>query len=131
MQKGQGNSIKVFGREKEKQGNPENPDKDYWFVETKDENGNKGLSGGMMKRQSQEHKVTNYITVNSIAEYMQKIEQAGGKIIVPKTEIQNMGYYEIYLDGEGNMFGLYPENRQKNTRTTIFFLWFIDLHHNL
>lgn len=64
-----------------------------------------------MKRQSQEHKVTNYITVNSIAEYTQKIEQAGGKIIVPKTEIQNMGYYEIYLDGEGNMFGLYPENR--------------------
>lgn len=38
----------------EKWGNPENSDKDYWFVETKDENGNKGLSGGMMKIQSQE-----------------------------------------------------------------------------
>ena len=75
----------------------------------------------MMKRQSQEHKVTTYITVNSIAEYMQKIEQAGGKIIVPKTEIQNMGYYEIYLDSEDKMFGLYPENRSKNTRATIFF----------
>ena len=45
----------------------------------------------MMKRQSQEHKVTNYITVNSIAEYMQKIEQARGKIIIPKTEFPNMG----------------------------------------
>ena len=87
------------------------PDKDYWFVETKDENGNKGLSGVMMKRQSQEHKVTNYITVNSIEEYTQKIEQAGGKIIVPKTEIPNMGYYEIFLDNEGNMFGLYQANK--------------------
>jgi uncharacterized protein len=38
----------------EKWGNPENSDKDYWFVETKDENGNKGLSEGIMKRQSQE-----------------------------------------------------------------------------
>ena len=66
----------VFGWEMEKWGNPENSDKDYWFVETKDENGNKGLSGGMMKRQSQEHKVTNYITVNSIEEYTQKIEQS-------------------------------------------------------
>lgn len=64
-----------------------------------------------MKRQSHEHKVTNYITVNSIEEYTQKIEQAGGKIIVPNTEIPNMGYYEIFLDSEGNMFRLYRENR--------------------
>ncbi|MDN5846665.1 MAG: VOC family protein [Candidatus Nitrosocosmicus sp.] len=92
-------------------GYPEDPSKDYWFGETKDENGKKGLSGGTMKRQSQEHKVTNYITVNSIEEYTQKIEQAGGKIIVPKTEIPNMGYYEIFLDSEGNMFGLYQANQ--------------------
>ena len=111
----------VFGWEMEKWGNPENHDKDYWFVETKDENGIKGLSGGMMKRQSQEHKVTNYTTVISIAEYTQKIEQAGGKIIIPKTEIPNMGYYEIFLDSEDNMFGLYQENKQENTRTTIFY----------
>ena len=64
-----------------------------------------------MKRQSQEHKVTNYITVNSIAEYMQKIEQARGKIIVPKNRNPEYGYNEIYLDSEGNMFGLYQENR--------------------
>ena len=38
----------------EKWGNPENSDKDYSFVETKDENGNKGLSEGIVKRQSQE-----------------------------------------------------------------------------
>lgn len=69
----------VFGWEMEKWRNPENPDKDYWIVETKDENGNKGLSGGMMKRQSQEHKVTNYITVNSIEEYTRKIARAGGR----------------------------------------------------
>ena len=101
----------VFGWKMEKWRNPENPDKDYWIVETKDENGNKGLSGGMMKRQSQEHNVTNYITVNSLEEHIQKIEQAGGKIIVPKTEIPNMGYYVIFLDSEGNMFGLYQENK--------------------
>lgn len=57
------------------------------------------------------NKVTNYITVNSTEEYTQKIEQAGGKIIVPITEIPNMGYYEIFLDNEGNMFGLYQANK--------------------
>ena len=61
----------------------------------------------MMKRQSPEHTVTNYITVSSIDEYASKLEKAGGKVIIPKTEIPNMGFYAIFLDTENNMFGLY------------------------
>ena len=36
---------------------PENPDKDYRFIKTKDQKGNLGLSGGMMKRQPGDHRV--------------------------------------------------------------------------
>lgn len=98
---------KVFGWSMQKTSNPENPDKDYWHFDTKDNDGNKGLSGGMMKRQAPEHTVTNYITVSSIEQYQSKIEQHGGKIMIKKTEIPNMGYFTIFTDSENNMFGLF------------------------
>lgn len=97
----------VFNWELEKWSNAENPDKDYWFIKTRDQKGNFGISGGLMKRQSADHKVTNYITVNSIDEYSAKITEKGGMTLVPKSEIPNMGYYSIFLDTEGNMMGLY------------------------
>ncbi len=97
----------VFEWKMQKLANPEDPSKDYWFFDTKDENGNKGIGGGLMKRQAPEHSVTNYITVPSIDDYASKIEEAGGKVIMPKTEIPKMGFILVFLDTENNMFGLY------------------------
>ena len=91
----------------EKTTNPENPEKDYWHFETQDDDGNKGISGGMMKRQAPEHTLTNYITVSSIEEHQSKIQQHGGKIMIQKTEIPNLGYFTIFTDSENNMFGLF------------------------
>jgi predicted enzyme related to lactoylglutathione lyase len=101
----------VFGWEMHKWSNPENPEKDYWYFETKDDKGNKGIGGGMMKRQSPEHTVTNYITVPAIDEYTSKLEQAGGRVIIPKTKIPDRGFYAVFLDSENNMFGLYEPNK--------------------
>jgi predicted enzyme related to lactoylglutathione lyase len=100
----------IFGWDMQKKSNPENPEKDYWHFETKDDDGNKGIGGGMMKRQSPHHTVTNYVTVSSIDEYSTKLENAGGKVIIPKTEIPDMGFYLIFLDTENNMFGLFEEH---------------------
>jgi predicted enzyme related to lactoylglutathione lyase len=97
----------VFEWNMQKLANPEDPSKDYWFFDTKDENGNKGIGGGLMKRQAPEHTVTNYITVPSVDDYVSKIEKAGGKVIMPKTEIPEMGFILVFLDTENNMFGLY------------------------
>ena len=97
----------VFEWKMQKLANPEDPSKDYWFFDTKDENGNKGIGGGLMKRQAPEHSVTNYITVPSIDDYTSKIEEAGGKVIMPRTEIPEMGFILVFLDTENNMFGLY------------------------
>ena len=96
----------------QKWGNPENPDKDYYYFETKDEKGNSGIGGGMMKRQSPQHTVTNYVTVSSIEEYASRLEQAGGRVIISKTVIHEMGFYAIFLDTESNMFGLYEEKKK-------------------
>ena len=97
----------VFEWTMQKFGNPEDHSKDYWFFDTKDEKGNKGIGGGLMKRQAPEHSVTNYITVPSVDDYASKIEKAGGKVIMPKTEIPEMGFIVVFLDTENNMIGLY------------------------
>lgn len=102
----------VFGWSMQKWSNPEKSDHDYWYFETQDENGTKGLSGGMMKRQAPEHTLTNYITVQSIDDYLSKIQQAGGHIMITKTEIPNMGYFAIFTDTENNQFGLFETKRQ-------------------
>ena len=99
--------TEVFEWKMQKLANPEDPSKDYWFIDTKDENGNKGIGGGLMKRQAPEHSVTNYVTVTSVDDYASKIEEAGGKVIMPKTEIPEMGFILVFLDTENNMFGLY------------------------
>jgi predicted enzyme related to lactoylglutathione lyase len=61
----------------------------------------------MMKRQNPEHKPVNYIGVESIDEYVKKIEALGGKVIVPKTEIPEIGWFALALDPEGNQFGIF------------------------
>jgi uncharacterized protein len=95
---------KVFGWEMQKWNDSE---QEYWMFQTKDDEGNPGLGGGLMKRQSPQHTVTNFITVSSIEEYSSNIEQSGGKVIMPKTEIPNMGFFAVFLDTENNMFGIF------------------------
>jgi hypothetical protein len=39
---------------------------------------------------------------------LSKVEEAGGKVIVPKTEISpEMGYFAVFLDTEGNKIALH------------------------
>jgi len=54
-----------------------------------------------------------YIMVDSIAASLEQIEQAGGTIITPLTEIgQDMGAVAAFLDPVGNEFGLYEEPKR-------------------
>jgi predicted enzyme related to lactoylglutathione lyase len=34
---------------------------------------------------------------------------AGGRVIVPRTEIPNLGFFAMFLDSENNMFGLFEK----------------------
>ena len=44
-----------------------------------------------------------------IQDVLDKVEQAGGKIIVPKTKM-NAGFIAVIIDSEGNRVGLHAEN---------------------
>lgn len=103
----------VFDWSMKKWSHPDNSDLDFWYFDTYNEKGDKGIEGGMMKRQFPGHTVTNYISVPSVEEYTQNIEKAGGKIIMPKTEIKDMGYIVVFLDTGNNMFGIYEELKKE------------------
>jgi uncharacterized protein len=86
------------------------PKVDLWMYETEDENGNKGITGQLMKRNILPT-VTNYILVNSIDEYISKINKSGGRVTAQKTEIPNLGFYEMFLDSKNNLFGLFEKRK--------------------
>jgi predicted enzyme related to lactoylglutathione lyase len=65
-----------------------------------------GVNGGLMKKQNPEHKAVNYVQVESVDEYMKKIESLGGRIVVPKMEIPGIGWWAQALDPEGNQFAI-------------------------
>jgi predicted enzyme related to lactoylglutathione lyase len=103
----------VFGWTMQKWGDKENPEQEYYMFETRDDKGNPGLGGGLMKRQSPQHTITNYVTVSSIDEYVSKIEKSGGMIVMPKTSVSGMGFMAVCLDSENNMFGIFEAAKSK------------------
>ncbi len=88
---------------------------DYWMIETragtaqdmeKSQN-TAGTNGGMMKKMDANQRPVNYVLVESVDEFSKKAQNLGGKIIVPKTPIPNMGTFAVALDPEGNAFGIF------------------------
>lgn len=52
-----------------------------------------------------------HLTVEDMEASLALIEKEEGKIVRPKTKIEadNMGYFALFLDSEGNRLGLYSE----------------------
>jgi len=84
---------------------------EYWGIHTVpvDKKGmpiRPGVNGGMKKKQNPEHKPVNYVLVESVDEYVNRIESLDGKIIVPKMEVPGIGWWALALDPEGNQFAI-------------------------
>jgi predicted enzyme related to lactoylglutathione lyase len=81
---------------------------EYLIITTTDDKGNKSVGGGMMKRQNSQHQgITNYIDVKSVQEYSAKVEQLGGKVMIPKKPVPGMGYFAVCLDTDNNTFAIW------------------------
>jgi uncharacterized protein len=81
-------------------------DEQYWLAMTGDEK-TPGINGGLMKKKDPRQPVVNTIGVDDIDSYAKKIEDAGGTIVVPKTEIPGVGYSAYFKDPDGNIHGIY------------------------
>lgn len=92
---------KVFGWKFNKWDGP----MDYWLIETGDENA-PGINGGLLKREHPGQGLSNVVDVASADTFAQKVIEAGGRIVVPKTAIPGVGYIVYYQDPEGNVLGM-------------------------
>jgi predicted enzyme related to lactoylglutathione lyase len=50
--------------------------------------------------------VTIYVQVSDPDAYLRRVEQMGGKVVMPTTEIPNMVTFALFSDPDGNMVGL-------------------------
>lgn len=64
----------------------------------------------MYKKQVPESRLENYFTVESISDFLLKIEKLDGKVIQPKQEVLEIGWIATAEDLEGNLFGTYSAN---------------------
>jgi len=69
-------------------------------------------SGGMYKRQMTET-IKNFVLVEDVDAVLAKVEKLGGRIVMPKTDIQGVGPVAIIRDTEGNGIGLWTPAKKK------------------
>lgn len=80
---------------------------EYWMITPHDE---KAVRGGMMPKQQPEHTITDYFAVPSIDEYLGKVQNLGGQVVVPKMPVPGMGYFAYCVDTEKNVFAIWETN---------------------
>jgi uncharacterized protein len=92
----------VFGWKFQKFGGPI----DYTLITTGDDK-EPGINGGLARpREGQSPGTLNTIAVASLEDTIQKIEQCGGKICVPKMAIPGIGWLAYAQDPGANVFGI-------------------------
>lgn len=67
------------------------------------------INGALVERGKDAPAPVITISVDSIDEFLKKIEAAGGKSITPKGEVPDMGYFAYFTDTEGNVIGLWQD----------------------
>ncbi|MEE9223256.1 MAG: VOC family protein [Thermoplasmata archaeon] len=77
----------------------------------------KGIGGGIMKvdRVEPGKSPSVYVDVDEIEPYLQKAQELGAEIDVPKTEIPEVGWYAHIKDSDGNVYGIvqgFPEQQK-------------------
>ncbi|HZT35940.1 MAG TPA: VOC family protein [Nitrososphaera sp.] len=84
---------------------------EYWMVKTGPKK-EPGINGGLSKRGKQGMPSMNTIEVASLDKISKKIENKGGKVVMPKTVIPGVGWFATVQDTEGNTFGIIQEDKK-------------------
>jgi predicted enzyme related to lactoylglutathione lyase len=72
------------------------------------------INDGLMKRKNPGQVYMDYITTDSIDDSLKAVQENGGSVCMPKTEIgAGMGWIACFKDPEGNIMGLHQMPGQK------------------
>ncbi len=89
------------------------PDMNYYMVNTVAVDKNNmpeepgAINGGMMKRNFPQESPVIVVNVSSIDEYLKKAMSLGGKVVLPKMDIGQFGFYARISDTESNIIGIW------------------------
>ena len=78
---------------------------DYWHIDTG--GADASPDGALKKRKHPQEPVVNYVCVDSVNKFADKIAKLGGKISMAKTAVPQMGHFAVCQDTEGNAFGIW------------------------
>ncbi len=78
--------------------------RDYWLIKT-GEDSEPGIDGDL-KKGDPAGIPCSIIGVPSVDDFIKKIENEGGKVLLPKTAVPGVGYYAYFKDTEGNTLGI-------------------------
>lgn len=81
----------------------------YYLIETTDLDGKEGV-GAVQQKEGHQNKKS-FIGVDSVDEYIEKVEGLGETVIEPKWPVPGWGYLAVCLDTENNTFGIWEENK--------------------
>jgi predicted enzyme related to lactoylglutathione lyase len=71
------------------------------------------INGGMLSREQAAHSgPVIVVDVDSIDAKLVKIEETGGKVVVGRTPVGDMGFAAYFTDPEGNVVGLWENAAQ-------------------
>lgn len=86
---------------------------DYWLITTGPDS-EPGINGGLLRRQgaapAEGQAVTAFVctvTVESVDAAVERIQSAGGLVVVPKMPIPGVGWLAYAKDPAGNIFGVH------------------------
>ncbi len=85
------------------------PEMNYHFVDTESD---QGIGGGFMTPQKGPWPgdMTLYIDVDDLATYRERIEAAGGKVVVPEMDVPGVGSLMLFQDPDGRVLGCWKQN---------------------
>jgi predicted enzyme related to lactoylglutathione lyase len=107
----------VFGWTFEKWENKQAGAPEYYMITT-GESTELGINGGLFKRMgpppADVQAVNAYVVTMNVAdidETISKVEKTGGTLALPKFALPGMAWVAYYKDTEGNIFGIYQEDK--------------------
>jgi uncharacterized protein len=86
------------------------PDMEYWMIATGPRG--KSVGGGMYKKNSPQDAPRIFIQVEKIDSVIAAFKRAGGKEVMGKQKVPNVGFTFIGMDPEGNVIGLHEASRK-------------------
>lgn len=70
-----------------------------------------GIQGNIAQPESEpKNYVTIYVQVTDIADSLKQVEELGGKVLVPATEVSGMGHFAWFADLDNNTIGLWKSS---------------------